>query len=100
MSLFFNDEISSIPCAKCGGSVIEFSVPNDVWNKVVRPTGRETSNEYICVNCWFNALRVALGIESVEQCLHPTPPSALVNHCKPVNGVHAPFCTGHESAGG
>ena len=25
-------------------------------------------------------------------------PSAVVNHCVPVNGVHAPFCTGHESA--
>lgn len=24
-------------------------------------------------------------------------PSAVVNHCKPVNGVHAPFCTGHET---
>lgn len=20
----------------------------------------------------------------------------LVNHCVPVNGIHAPFCTGHE----
>jgi hypothetical protein len=25
-------------------------------------------------------------------------PSAVVNHCNPVNGVHAAFCTGHESA--
>jgi len=38
--------------------------------------------------------------EAVEHKMHPTPPSALVNHCKPVNGVHAPFCTGHETAGG
>ena len=25
-------------------------------------------------------------------------PSAAVNHCVPVNGVHAIFCTGHEPA--
>jgi hypothetical protein len=25
-------------------------------------------------------------------------PSAVVNHCVPVNGVHAPFCIGHETA--
>lgn len=28
----------------------------------------------------------------------PDLPSAVVNHCVPVNGVHAPFCTGHETA--
>jgi len=39
-------------------------------------------------------------LEAVEQKMHPTPPLALVNHCNPVNGVHAPFCTGHETAGG
>lgn len=67
MSLFSNDVISSIPCARCGGEVIEFSIPNDVWNKVIRPDGHEHTKEYLCANCWFNALRVALGIEAVEQ---------------------------------
>ena len=39
----------------------------------------------------------------LSQEVRPTPlavdvPSAVVNHCVPVNGVHASWCTGHESA--
>ena len=38
-----------------------------------------------------------------EHIAHLTPlavdlPSAVVNHCNPVNGVHASWCTGHETA--
>ena len=30
----------------------------------------------------------------------PDSPKPFVNHCKPVNGVHAPFCNGDHSASG
>jgi len=40
------------------------------------------------------------GVKAVEHKMHPTPPTEPQNFCNPVNGVHAPFCTGHKSAGG
>ncbi|HXF91029.1 MAG TPA: hypothetical protein VNJ29_03765 [Candidatus Nitrosotenuis sp.] len=30
----------------------------------------------------------------------PDAPKPFVNHCNPVNGVHAPFCNGDHSARG
>ncbi len=63
MNLIFNDDVSEIPCSRCGNDVIEFVIPNDIWNKVIRKDGHETNTEYICVNCWFNFLRVSLGFE-------------------------------------
>ena len=36
---------STIPCARCGGRCIEFTVPNDVWNAVVRRSGEERDDE-------------------------------------------------------
>lgn len=54
--------ISSIPCNICGSEVNEFSIPNDIWNKVIRLGGHEHDQEYICLNCWYNALRIALGM--------------------------------------
>jgi hypothetical protein len=86
MSLFFNDEISSIPCTQCGGKVVEFSIPNDIWNKVIRLDGHESSNEYLCVNCWFDALRVALGIEAVEHRVQADGALARAFYC------HCPSC--------
>jgi hypothetical protein len=62
MSLILIDTVSTIPCARCGGEVIEFSIPNDIWNKVIRADTEESDNEYICVDCWFNSLRKSLGI--------------------------------------
>lgn len=64
MSLIVIDVVSIVPCDRCGGEVIEFSIPNDIWNKVIRTDGRESDNEYICVGCWFNSLRKALGIKA------------------------------------
>jgi len=45
--------------------------------------------EISCVACGSHFEIVVRKVES-----RPT----VVNHCVPVNGVHAPFCTGHESA--
>jgi hypothetical protein len=58
----YTDNISNIPCALCGEEVIEFTIPNDIWNKVMRPDGLETNKEYICINCWYNKLRFELGL--------------------------------------
>ena len=54
--------------------------------------------EISCVACGSHFEIVVRKVES-----RPTQdaldlPSAVVNHCNPVNGVHAPFCTGHKSA--
>lgn len=53
-------ESSSIPCARCKGPVIEFSIPNDIWNKVIRHGGPEQDNEYICWDCFWKELREIL----------------------------------------
>lgn len=43
---------STIPCARCGGKCVEFTVPNDVWNTVVRRGGKESDDEYLCEACY------------------------------------------------
>lgn len=48
--------VSEAPCCKCGGKVIEFSVPNALWNMVIRQDGRESDKEYLCFACWNGAL--------------------------------------------
>lgn len=62
LSEWQNSEVSELPCGICGGEVIEFSIPNDIWNKVIRPDGHEHDKEYLCIDCFFNALRKALGL--------------------------------------
>jgi len=57
---------TNIPCVICNGEVVEFSIPNDIWNLVVRKNGKETDKEYLCINCWYDILRVAIGIEKSE----------------------------------
>lgn len=43
---------SDIPCFECGNNVVEFSVPDELWNAVMRPDGHETGKEYLCFDCW------------------------------------------------
>lgn len=62
LSTYPADEISGIPCDLCGGDVIEFSIPSDIWNKVIRLDGHEHDKEYLCMVCFFDALRKALGL--------------------------------------
>jgi hypothetical protein len=62
LSLIQIDEVSEVPCARCGGEVIEFSVPSDIWNRVVRLDGHERGDEYLCIGCFFVALRKSLGL--------------------------------------
>lgn len=40
---------------------------------------------------------LAMAVEAAEHRVQSTLLTDLRNHCVPVNGVHAPFCTGHES---
>ena len=47
---------STIPCARCGGRCVEFMVPNDVWNAVVRLGGKERDDEYMCEACYRRAV--------------------------------------------
>src|SRR3990167_1080612 len=49
---------STIPCARCGGQCVEFTVPNDVWNAVVRRGGKERDDEYMCEACYRRAVEV------------------------------------------
>jgi hypothetical protein len=52
---FISEEISEVPCANCGGPVQEFSIPNDIWNSVVRRHEKETEGEYLCIWCFTSA---------------------------------------------
>lgn len=49
-------EPTGIPCANCGGPMLEYSIPNDTWNLVVRRGGPEGNNEYLCYSCWLAAV--------------------------------------------
>jgi len=63
MVTFISNEVSTIPCSRCGGKVIEFTVPNDIWNKIIRDNlNTSDESEYICVECWFDSLRSAIGL--------------------------------------
>lgn len=56
-----------LPCAICGHTVhYEFSVPNSVWNAVMRQDGHETDAEYICLSCFFTALTTAITALQAE----------------------------------
>ena len=45
---------SHLPCAACGESCQEFSVPNAAWNTLIRDDGREGWGEYLCLACFAN----------------------------------------------
>jgi len=53
---------SEIPCCRCGGVVVEFSVPHDAWNILIRDDGKETDQEYLCLECFAR-----LAAEKVKQ---------------------------------
>jgi hypothetical protein len=84
--IFISKEASKIPCVECGGEVIEFSIPNDIWNKVIRPNG-EHDREYLCMGCFLNALRIALGLEdvSIEQLLTSMPKGSYIRMSEQVS---------------
>jgi hypothetical protein len=52
---FISETISETPCSNCGGDVQEFSIPSDIWNAVVRRSGKEIDNEYLCIWCFVSA---------------------------------------------
>jgi hypothetical protein len=52
---------AALPCSRCGGPCVAFTIPNDVWNEVIRTEGRERDEEYICEDCWYQAVRWRLG---------------------------------------
>lgn len=52
--MFIANKASEIPCVECNGEVIEFSIPNIVWNKVIRRNGKEHNKEYLCIWCFLN----------------------------------------------
>ena len=51
-----SSEPTELPCAKCGGLVMEFTIPNDIWNLVVRRGGPERGEEYLCYPCFITAV--------------------------------------------
>lgn len=59
---YSSGDASPLPCDICGGGVVEYSIPNDIWNRVIRLDGHEHNREYLCIACFFDALRTALGL--------------------------------------
>ena len=47
------EELSEVPCCICNDVVIEYSIPNDVWNKIFRENGSEHDKEYLCITCFL-----------------------------------------------
>lgn len=60
-----SERYSEIPCARCGGRCIEFTVPNNVWNTIIRREGRERDDEYICEGCYRKAVEDFVRSESL-----------------------------------
>ena len=50
---FVGDKFTEIPCNRCKGGVIPFSVDNEVWNTVIRRGGPEMDQEYLCAWCFL-----------------------------------------------
>lgn len=47
---------SEVPCCECKERMVEFGVPNALWNSVMRPDGREHDREYLCITCFCEKL--------------------------------------------
>lgn len=62
-----NRKVSSIPCARCGGPVVEFSVGNETWNMMVRLGGPERDDEYMCEACFRKCVEDFLGSTQGQQ---------------------------------
>ena len=62
-SIWVSEVPSEIPCVICKNEVYEFYIPSDIWNKVIRKNGKETDKEYLCLNCFWNALRDELNLK-------------------------------------
>lgn len=88
-------EKSKIPCVQCGKEVQEFSVPNNVWNSVVRPNGHETNNEYLCVWCFLDKL-----VSAYSRLLTTDAPEMTVGDSSPINEQNlsepCPICKGRK----
>ncbi len=57
----------SIPCGRCSKPIyssMEFVVPNDVWNAVIRLGGEERDDEYLCEACFRKAVEVYVRSKS------------------------------------
>jgi hypothetical protein len=96
---FISENVSKIPCSNCGGKVQEFSVPNPVWNAIVRKNGKETDKEYLCVWCftscvveWFDGIKSLLTQRAVDlacTCANEKP-YLLGRFCKVCGGFQSP----------
>ena len=82
---FVGDKFTEIPCSRCKGPVIPFSVDNEVWNTVIRRGEPEIDKEYLCVWCFLVDI-----IRHVKHNQIILPNYAVIPHdpfCK--NGQHA-----------
>ena len=47
-------------CSNCHGPYeYDISIPSPLWNKVIRPEGHETGNEYLCGSCIIKQFAIA-----------------------------------------
>lgn len=63
----FGDSVTETPCDRCGGECVEFVIPNDLWNAVIRKDGKERDDEYICHDCWHGAIAALARLVELNQ---------------------------------
>ena len=73
-----------LPCGRCGRPVVEFVLPNWVWNAVVRRGQIEGGQEYLCEACFRRAVVVYVGaaqatIQALSDALAATRASPLID---------------------
>jgi len=57
----------TLPCHDCGQYHQEFSVDSVFWNRIMRPDGKETDREYLCLACFHRHVVAALDAAVQER---------------------------------
>lgn len=60
--VFIAEKASDTPCSICNGEVVEYSIPNHIWNMIVRNGGKEHDREYLCIWCFVKSAIVWLDV--------------------------------------
>ena len=78
-------------CSKMFGSFNDAALCHPDVNIIENVPVQPNNNPGIC-QCGYMA-----KYPICTKCGRIFPKREFINHCNPVNGIHAPFCTGHDT---
>lgn len=59
---------TGLPCRNCNQPHQEYSVDSKLWNLVMRPDGRETEYEYLCLKCFHRRIAARVELLVLSSC--------------------------------